>query len=69
MESCIFQYLYCVPNSDNPTGCKYTLERKREIYRLAREYNFLIIEDDAYYFLERKVNTQNKDSYILINAY
>lgn len=52
---CVFQFLYCVPNGDNPTGAQYTIERKRAIYRLAREYNFLIIEDDAYFFLQDKV--------------
>ncbi|XP_060576055.1 kynurenine/alpha-aminoadipate aminotransferase, mitochondrial-like [Ruditapes philippinarum] len=46
--------LYCVPNGDNPTGVRYTNERKREIYRLAQEYNFIIIEDDAYFYLEEK---------------
>lgn len=47
--------LYVVPNGGNPTGSRYSLDRRRAIYRLAHEYNFLIIEDDAYYFLEERV--------------
>ncbi|XP_052760956.1 kynurenine/alpha-aminoadipate aminotransferase, mitochondrial-like [Mya arenaria] len=51
--------LYCVPNGDNPTGIRYTVERKRAIYKLACQYNFLIIEDDAYFFLEERPLTQS----------
>ncbi|XP_062991408.1 kynurenine/alpha-aminoadipate aminotransferase, mitochondrial-like [Elgaria multicarinata webbii] len=46
------KFLYTVPNGGNPSGSSLTAERKKEIYQLAREYNFLIIEDDAYYFLQ-----------------
>ncbi|KAL3861271.1 hypothetical protein ACJMK2_007314 [Sinanodonta woodiana] len=49
------KFLYCVPNGGNPTGICYTEERKRLIYELAREYNLLILEDDAYFFLQSKV--------------
>lgn len=48
--------LYVVPNGGNPSGTRYSLDRKRFIYRMAQEYNFLIIEDDAYYFLEERVS-------------
>ncbi|KAM8764805.1 kynurenine/alpha-aminoadipate aminotransferase, mitochondrial [Rhynchonycteris naso] len=44
--------LYTVPNGDNPTGNSLTSNRKKEIYELARKYDFLIIEDDPYYFLQ-----------------
>ena len=47
--------LYVVPNGGNPSGTRYSLDRKRLIYKMAQEYNFLIIEDDAYYFLEERV--------------
>ncbi|XP_023245687.1 kynurenine/alpha-aminoadipate aminotransferase, mitochondrial-like isoform X2 [Copidosoma floridanum] len=43
--------LYVNPTGANPVGTVYTTERKREIYELARKYDFLIMEDDAYYFL------------------
>ncbi|XP_038611258.1 kynurenine/alpha-aminoadipate aminotransferase, mitochondrial isoform X2 [Tachyglossus aculeatus] len=46
------KFLYTVPNGGNPTGTSLTVERKREIYELARKYDFLIIEDDPYYFLQ-----------------
>ncbi|KAG6840389.1 hypothetical protein C0991_007019 [Blastosporella zonata] len=35
----------------NPTGMTATLERRKEVLALAREHNFLILEDDPYYFL------------------
>ncbi|XP_070271570.1 kynurenine/alpha-aminoadipate aminotransferase, mitochondrial isoform X2 [Myotis yumanensis] len=46
------KFLYTVPNGDNPTGKSLTSNRKKEIYELARKYDFLIIEDDPYYFLQ-----------------
>lgn len=46
------KFLYTVPNGDNPTGNSLTSNRKKEIYELARKYDFLIIEDDPYYFLQ-----------------
>uniref|UniRef100_A0A8C2MBL8 Kynurenine/alpha-aminoadipate aminotransferase, mitochondrial n=1 Tax=Cricetulus griseus TaxID=10029 RepID=A0A8C2MBL8_CRIGR len=44
--------LYTIPNGNNPTGYSLTGDRKKEIYELARKYDFLIIEDDPYYFLQ-----------------
>uniref|UniRef100_A0A2H6N842 Kynurenine/alpha-aminoadipate aminotransferase, mitochondrial n=2 Tax=Micrurus carvalhoi TaxID=3147026 RepID=A0A2H6N842_9SAUR len=46
------KFLYTIPNGCNPTGASLTTERKKEIYQLARQYDFLIIEDDPYYFLQ-----------------
>ncbi|XP_043342709.1 kynurenine/alpha-aminoadipate aminotransferase, mitochondrial-like [Cervus canadensis] len=51
------KFLYTVPNGNNPAGNSLTAERKREIYelfseKLARKYDFLVIEDDPYYFLQ-----------------
>uniref|UniRef100_A0A8B9G7H9 Aminoadipate aminotransferase n=1 Tax=Amazona collaria TaxID=241587 RepID=A0A8B9G7H9_9PSIT len=46
------KFLYTVPNGCNPTGNSLTAERKKEIYQLARKYDFLIIEDDPYYFVQ-----------------
>ncbi|XP_066488997.1 kynurenine/alpha-aminoadipate aminotransferase, mitochondrial-like [Tiliqua scincoides] len=46
------KFLYTVPNGGNPSGSALTAERKKEIYKLASKYNFLIIEDDPYYFLQ-----------------
>jgi kynurenine/2-aminoadipate aminotransferase len=49
------KFLYTVPNGSNPTGASLTLERKKEIYQLAQEYDFIIVEDDAYYYLQVKL--------------
>ncbi|KAJ6650198.1 hypothetical protein lerEdw1_013527 [Lerista edwardsae] len=46
------KFLYTIPNGGNPTGTSLTFDRKKEIYQLARQYDFLIIEDDPYYFLQ-----------------
>uniref|UniRef100_A0A8C3HPP3 Kynurenine/alpha-aminoadipate aminotransferase, mitochondrial n=1 Tax=Chrysemys picta bellii TaxID=8478 RepID=A0A8C3HPP3_CHRPI len=46
------KFLYTIPNGGNPTGTSLTTDRKKEIYQLARQYNFLVIEDDPYYFLQ-----------------
>ncbi|KAM4836771.1 kynurenine/alpha-aminoadipate aminotransferase, mitochondrial isoform 2-T2 [Thomomys bottae] len=46
------KFLYTIPNGNNPTGNSLTAERKKDIYELARKYDFLIIEDDPYYFLQ-----------------
>ncbi|KAE9406202.1 PLP-dependent transferase [Gymnopus androsaceus JB14] len=43
--------LYTVPYGCNPTGMTVTLERRKEVLQLAREYNFIILEDDPYYYL------------------
>uniref|UniRef100_A0A8C3WYG3 Kynurenine/alpha-aminoadipate aminotransferase, mitochondrial n=1 Tax=Catagonus wagneri TaxID=51154 RepID=A0A8C3WYG3_9CETA len=46
------KFLYTIPNGNNPAGTSLTSDRKKEIYELARKYDFLIIEDDPYYFLQ-----------------
>ncbi|RDB28693.1 Aminotransferase tdiD [Hypsizygus marmoreus] len=43
--------LYTVPYGCNPTGMTATIERRKEVLRLAREHDFLILEDDPYYYL------------------
>ncbi|KAI0787598.1 pyridoxal phosphate-dependent transferase [Fomes fomentarius] len=43
--------LYTVPYGGNPTGTTATKERRQEVLALAREHNFLILEDDPYYYL------------------
>jgi len=40
--------LYTVPNFHNPTGSTLSEARRIEIIRLARQYDFLIMEDDVY---------------------
>lgn len=43
--------LYTVPYGCNPTGMTATLDRRQEVLALAREYDFIILEDDPYYYL------------------
>lgn len=43
--------MYVNATGANPTGTVMPIHRRKEIYRLACEYNFLIIEDDPYYQL------------------
>nr|XP_056711385.1 kynurenine/alpha-aminoadipate aminotransferase, mitochondrial-like isoform X2 [Euleptes europaea] len=52
LNSNLPKFLYTIPNGSNPTGTSLTADRKKEIYQLARQYDFLIIEDDPYYFLQ-----------------
>ncbi len=40
--------LYSITNFNNPSGCTTCAPRRRELLELAREYGFLILEDDAY---------------------
>ncbi|KAF7364389.1 Aminotran-1-2 domain-containing protein [Mycena sanguinolenta] len=43
--------LYTVPSGSNPTGASIPEYRKVEVLKLAKKYNFLILEDEAYGFL------------------
>lgn len=44
--------LYFMPTVHNPAGTVMGHERRQEIVRIAREYELLLIEDDAYGFLD-----------------
>jgi DNA-binding transcriptional MocR family regulator len=41
-------FLYTIPTFQNPSGATLPVERKIEIVRLAKQYGFLIVEDDVY---------------------
>jgi DNA-binding transcriptional MocR family regulator len=45
------RFVYTMPTLHNPTTATASTERRREIARIARAYNVLIVEDDAYGFL------------------
>jgi DNA-binding transcriptional MocR family regulator len=45
------RFVYTMPTLHNPTTATASLERRREIARIARAHNVLIVEDDAYGFL------------------
>lgn len=40
--------LYCMSNFHNPGGVSLSLERRQHLGKLAYQYNFFILEDDAY---------------------
>ena len=44
-------FLYLVPTFGNPTGHSVSIERRKELIRLAREYDMLIVCDDVYQLL------------------
>lgn len=48
MEGRTPKFAYLVPNFQNPTGICMSLERRKQVLALAREYNFAIIEDNPY---------------------
>lgn len=43
--------IYVNPTGANPTGTVLSEARRKKIYELAQKYDFLIVEDDAYYFV------------------
>jgi kynurenine/2-aminoadipate aminotransferase len=51
--------LYVIPHGQNPSGSTLSLERRREVYALARRFDLLILEDDPYYFVQLP-ETQSK---------
>eukprot|EP00878_Enallax_costatus_P044444 GHUV01053073.1.p1 GENE.GHUV01053073.1~~GHUV01053073.1.p1 ORF type:complete len:197 (-),score=38.95 GHUV01053073.1:140-730(-) len=44
--------LYTIPMGQNPTGSVMSQQRMREVYDLAQKWDLVIIEDDAYYWLQ-----------------
>jgi DNA-binding transcriptional MocR family regulator len=45
------RFVYTMPTLHNPTTATASLARRKEIVRIARAHNVLIVEDDAYGFL------------------
>jgi DNA-binding transcriptional MocR family regulator len=43
--------VFTMPTLHNPVGCVASLERRRAIVEVAREFELMVIEDDAYGFL------------------
>ncbi|MEM7530547.1 MAG: PLP-dependent aminotransferase family protein [Chloroflexota bacterium] len=44
-------YIYAMARGHNPTGVTMSVDKRQQLVALARQYNFPIIEDDAYGFL------------------
>lgn len=49
--------LYTVPTGQNPTGATQSLQRRRDIYRVAQKHDLYILEDDPYYFIQMQSAT------------
>lgn len=49
--------LYTVPSGQNPTGATQSLQRRKEIYRMAQKHDLFIIEDEPYFFLQMQPYT------------
>ncbi|KAJ8088441.1 hypothetical protein PM082_022514 [Marasmius tenuissimus] len=58
---------YTVPTGSNPSGATATTERKIEVLKLAQEHDFLILEDDPYYYLYY-ADTPQPPSYFALEA-
>ena len=54
--------LYTVPTGQNPTGATPSIERRREIYRVAQKHNIYILEDDPYFFIQMLPNLRPNGS-------
>ncbi|KAJ5624258.1 Pyridoxal phosphate-dependent transferase major region subdomain 2 [Penicillium lagena] len=44
--------LYTIPTGQNPSGATAPIQRRREIYEVARCHNLYILEDDPYYYIQ-----------------
>jgi DNA-binding transcriptional MocR family regulator len=44
--------LYTIPTGQNPTGSVMGAERMCQVYELARKWDLIILEDDAYFWLQ-----------------
>jgi 2-aminoadipate transaminase len=42
------RFIYTIPNYQNPSGATMSLEKRRRVYALAKEYGTLILEDNPY---------------------
>lgn len=42
------RFIYTIPNFQNPSGITMSLEKRKKVYELAKEYNVLILEDNPY---------------------
>ena len=52
--------LYTICTGQNPTGSSLDNERRKAIYETACKYDFLIVEDEPYYFLQMDDYEQGK---------
>lgn len=49
--------LYTVPSGQNPTGATQGVQRRKEVYEVARKHDVFIIEDEPYYYIQMPLGT------------
>lgn len=59
-----FKFLILVATGSNPKGLSLPESRRQQIYDLACKYDFIIIEDEPYYFLQVGEYVANKEERI-----
>jgi len=42
------RFIYLIPNFQNPTGITMSLEKRKAVYALAKQYDVMILEDNPY---------------------
>ena len=42
------RFIYVIPNFQNPSGITMSLEKRKAVYALAKQYGVMILEDDPY---------------------
>lgn len=52
--------LYTISTGQNPTGSCLSADRRRAVYKLAQKHDFIIVEDEPYYFLQMETYTTDK---------
>jgi len=45
------RYIYCIVNFHNPLGCTLSLERRKRLLEISKQYGVPILEDDPYGFV------------------
>ncbi|KAL0482674.1 2-aminoadipate aminotransferase [Acrasis kona] len=56
------KFLYTIPTGQNPSGASLTVDRKKKILEIAEKFDFLVLEDDPYFYLNlvEKENINDK---------
>jgi aromatic amino acid aminotransferase II len=54
--------LYTIPTGQNPTGLTLKLENRKKVLALAKKYDFIIVEDDPYGYIQLGVYTDGKEN-------
>ncbi|KAG0075206.1 hypothetical protein BGZ93_007099 [Podila epicladia] len=51
---------YLIPTGQNPTGATMSIQRRKDIIRVAQEHDLILIEDDPYYYLQFFIGEDQK---------